>query len=636
MPPDSPREPGPIQATATLTVGLLLAVGAAGAAVAQVPPPGLALGNLLFLLAAWGAGIGVIHLLYFWFEKQDRIDAPLDDGRNMASDAPVTEGSPRLPLFGDRLQFILLFLLIILLGVAAGEALRVLTVPDTANATALRLAAILLAGGGFLTFVLLQFSRASARGAFNRLHAVLRLGWVVCVAYLLGAATLFLLLYSGWDATFWLTWAIALLLYALLLEAVVQTVARFYQPAKDREQGPTGGSLLLGWIGGRANPFAVLAENIERSYGVRLQDTWAFRFLLRAAEPLALIAIIILWLSTCLTVVPVQSQAVRVTLGQFATEPVGPGLHLTAPWPFGYLQQVDTQRVRSLEIGYGEDLGGPVLWNERHYAGEKNMLVGDGDEMLTINVPVYYRVADPVVFLRQTEDPINAVSQLASRQLLRAMAGHNSFGVMLAEREAIRDRIRVGLQEEIDRLGLGLEIVFVGLKDIHPPVDVAPAYQDVISAREDKLTYIIDGETYRTRRLPETQADAYRLLTQATAAGDQRILAAQGDTGRFRLVEEAQQAAPALFRTRLLLDQTEATLAAVPKIVIDRNAAAPTGGYLLDLRRLPRDPAPEPSFAPSNPLLNPATQPSPYIDENRPPPGAGGFDTGTDDLILPE
>ncbi|MEM1060646.1 MAG: protease modulator HflK, partial [Verrucomicrobiota bacterium] len=394
-----------------------------------------------------------------------------------------------------------------------------------------------------------------------------------------------------------------------------------------------------GWCFGRANPVAVFSETLERSYGVRLQDTWVARFLGRAVEPLLLAAAILLWLSTCFTVVPVQSEGVRVTLGKFAEAPVGPGLHLTPPWPFGSIEQVDTRRVRSLEIGYGEDLGGPVLWTERHYAGEKNMLVGEGDELLTVNVPVFYRISDPIAFLRHTENAETAVGQIAFRQLVRAMASADSFAIMLSRRDAIAGRIRTGIQEEIDRLGLGLEIMFVGLKDIHPPVDVAVAYQDVISAREDKLTYVIDGETYRARRLPETEADAHRSRMEAGADAAKRVLTAAGDTARFEMVEAAQRDQPGLFRTRLQLDHAEATLSAVPKVVIDHRAkATPGGGYLLDLRRLQRQATPG-GDTPATPLFDPTvTEPSPYVDENRPPPGQGGFEPApsSEDMNLPE
>jgi len=505
-----------------------------------------------------------------------------------------------------------------------------------------RLMALLLAGCAFVLFIANKYAIARAGAEIGRLQPALRLSWLCLLFLFADAVVIFLQIYTGWDWSQYLGWTATIVFYLLLVEVLVLAIAYFYQPARDRALKPAGDSLLLGWAFGKANPVAVFSDTLERSYGVRLRDTWVARFVAAAAEPLLLAAAVLLWLSTCFTVVPVQSEGVRVTLGKFSDDPLGPGLHLSAPWPFGHIHQIDTKRVRSLEIGYGEDLGGPVLWTERHYEGEKNMLVGDGDELLTVNVPVYYRISDPVAFLRHTESAEGAVSQLAFRQLVRAMASSDSFGIMIANREAIRESIRDGLQQEVDQLGLGLEVVFVGLKDIHPPIDVAGSYQDVISAQEDKLTYIIDGETYRIRRMPETRADVHRRVTQAEAAARQRELAAQGDTQRFVLVEEAQRGQPGLFRTRLLLDHIETSLAGVPKVVLDEKAAraaSANGGYLLDLRLLRRDAAPPVSQAPASPLFDPGTPGgTPYIDENRPPPGQGGFeeDLPADDMGLPE
>ena len=48
--------------------------------------------------------------------------------------------------------------------------------------------------------------------------------------------------------------------------------------------------------------------------------------------------------------------------------------------------------------------------------------------------------------------------------------------------------------------------MFVGLKDVHPPVDVAAAFQEVVSAQEEKDQTIDLARASRARILPDVKA----------------------------------------------------------------------------------------------------------------------------------
>jgi regulator of protease activity HflC (stomatin/prohibitin superfamily) len=63
--------------------------------------------------------------------------------------------------------------------------------------------------------------------------------------------------------------------------------------------------------------------------------------------------------------------------------------------------------------------------------------------------------------------------------------------------EVLTERI----QQEVDREGLGVEIVFLGLQGVHPPPEVATAYQEVIGAVQQKQAAILNGEAERNGTL---------------------------------------------------------------------------------------------------------------------------------------
>jgi regulator of protease activity HflC (stomatin/prohibitin superfamily) len=295
------------------------------------------------------------------------------------------------------------------------------------------------------------------------------------------------------------------------------------------------------------------------------------------------VAIILAWFSTCFTAVPTESHGVRMVWGRYVEPALEPGLYVTWPWPAEKIEIVPTQRVEQISLGFERDFGGPALWTEAHYEGEKNLLVGNGEELLSISVPIYYRIKDPVAYLKTTTDARAALISLAYRQLLAVTEARDSFRVMTVERQEISRALKQSLQNEIDRLHLGLEIVFVGLKDIHPPVAVAPSFQEVVSAEEQKSAFIYQANAYRLQTLAAAKQEAFRRQTGAEAALLQRTALAEGEAARFVLLATEDAAASNLFRIRLRLEALEKALAAPQKILITKPGAT-NNEFYLDLR----------------------------------------------------
>jgi len=162
---------------------------------------------------------------------------------------------------------------------------------------------------------------------------------------------------------------------------------------------------------------------------------------------------------------------------------------------------------------------------------------------------------------------------------------------MTEQRAEIAQQLKESLQQEVDQLGLGLQIMFVGLKDVHPPVDVAPAYQAVVSAQEEKERRIDLARASRVRVLPEAQAQASRIRVEQEAAYQQRVAAAQGEAARFSAIVQADRENSAVFRFRLKMDALEQVLGKPNKTIIAVPAQTKSELYL-DLRDINNLPPP--------------------------------------------
>ncbi|MGC3990441.1 MAG: protease modulator HflK [Chthoniobacteraceae bacterium] len=424
------------------------------------------------------------------------------------------------------------------------------------------------------------------------LTSSLALTRVTFLGCLLAAVAAFIFQVAQFDANAWVGWLLYALVAILMVEPLFGVALRFYQPKALRTPPRViGSSILLDVLFGRKASLREGISALEGLLGIKVGEVWVFRYVRESFEAILVGSAILGWLSTCLTAVPTGSQGVRVVLGRYDKTPLPAGLQVTWPWPIGQIEVVDSERVRDFSLGYDKDLSGPILWDESHFSGEKNLLVGDGETMLSINVPIFYRISDPVQFLQTANNVDTALRGMAERKLMEIAHVYGAFQIMTDDRELIAQKLQEGLQTEVTKLGLGLQILFVGMKDVHPPVDVAPAYQNVVSAEEQKQRMIDEANAYTARTLPAAQAQADRLEQDAQAQYATRVDQSKGESDRFLLVRNAAQEAPDLFRFRVKMDADEEALATPVKIILATPAQRATE-YYLDLRNTGEIPPP--------------------------------------------
>lgn len=518
-----------------------------------------------------------MHYLYFRYEVTDQ-------ERTAVSPAFATENRemPVLPWFQRKVQPACLF----------GGGLLVLnfvwwswpmTMPlEPGDVGVLRLSGSVLLGMSFAYYFMVRYiaSVRSQQGT-RMLDAPWHLAWLGFWISILVTAALFTYVYAQRDFGPWIGHSIDVVTALLVIETWVRSGLALYQPRTlEKNALPLGGSLALETLFSHENIWEVLVRRADASFGVKLRDGQTFQFLRRTIEPALLVVILMAWLSTCFTSIPTEAHGVRVRWGRYLSPPLDPGLYVTWPWPAEKIEIIPTERVENISLGFERDLGGAALWTEKHFEGEQNLLVGNGEELLSITVPVYYRIKDPLAYMETTTDAREALISLAYRQLLAVTEGRDSFRVMTVERQEIGHTLKQSLQQEVDRMHLGLEIVYVALEDIHPPVAVAPAYQDVVSAEEEMLANVHLAQGYQYQTVAQARQQAHRLQTEADADAEQRVALADGESAHFLNLASADTE---LFRLRLQMEAMEAALGKPQKVVVTP-AAATNQQIYLDLR----------------------------------------------------
>jgi len=259
-----------------------------------------------------------------------------------------------------------------------------------------------------------------------------------------------------------------------------------------------------------------------------------------------------------------------------------PGLHVKIPL-MESLSKVDMETVRKEEFGFRTKQPGiQSTFDRRGFDNEALMLTGDKN---VINVAwiVQYKVREPVDFLFSVRNVSQAVRDF-SEMVTRRIVGNMDFDYVLSNREIVAAQAKKELQDSIDRLRCGVQVVALQLQDINPPDPVKPAFNEVNEADQDMKRLVNEAEEQYNRVIPKARGDAKKTVEEARGYAIERINLAQGEAARFLAVSKEYLHAQDVTRRRLYLETMQEILPRFRQVwVMDEGQQGPLP--LLDLDR---------------------------------------------------
>ena len=239
--------------------------------------------------------------------------------------------------------------------------------------------------------------------------------------------------------------------------------------------------------------------------------------------------ILIIWAATGVyTVSPGEQAALRLFGAARQTTVTETGLHWWWPSPVGNRDVVQTVETRRMELGFRSGEAGVL----QPVAVEAQMISGDLN-IIDVQMVVQYNVKDLNHFLFRVYDPgENDGAQRnvapgrpdgrtlkdATEAALRLVVGQRGLGEVLAEqRTELEFSTQEKLQEIVDSYEAGLNIISVELQKVEAPEDVRAAFNDVLQARQDKVTAVNLAQAYENQVIPEARGRAEQIIQPAEA-----------------------------------------------------------------------------------------------------------------------
>jgi membrane protease subunit HflK len=116
---------------------------------------------------------------------------------------------------------------------------------------------------------------------------------------------------------------------------------------------------------------------------------------------------------------------------------------------------------------------------------------------------------------------------------------------VLFERSRLIVAARQHLQDSLDLYKTGLKVTEFTLQNARPPEEVKTAFDDAISAREDKSRIESEATAYASKIVPEARGAAQRIKAESEGYRAATIAKAEGDAQRFTLLVGQYRKSPA-------------------------------------------------------------------------------------------
>jgi regulator of protease activity HflC (stomatin/prohibitin superfamily) len=580
----------------------LLVVCTAGFAVARYANSLAGIVSLVFI------AVGVLVAAVSWFqmglEERQRLEAlELDELAKGHAKSAMFEStdSEVLPAKRSREQFerffVPLFTALLCLMMATGSYLlwRWLSKPATvAVVKDPTLGLSLFALFALVLFLLGKFSSTIARLQNNRLlrpgASYLLLGAYLCAAVSIGIISVWA---GAPKADFYVAHVLCILLALIAAETLVNLILEIYRPrVRGKVERPLYESRLVGLLGQPEGLITTAAQALDYQFGFKVSETWFYRlFVERALIWLIILQVAVLFLSTGVVFIESGEQGLLERFGKpvEGRTLLNPGPHLVCPWPVDKVYRFRTDQIQSFEIGTAPDAireeGKVILWTVAH-AKEDNFLVANRDKsaaqvsdtnevkrtppvsLLTGTMPVQYQITNLVLWAYHNEDSPSLLQDVASREIVRFLAGVDMNEVMSYGRGAAADMLQQRIQSAAEGYGLGAKIVSVGLQDLHPPVKVAGDYEKVIAATHTKRAKILGARADQIKTNALAEAQATNVINLAVAQRKRSEMGARSSAALFTNQIPAYQAAPSVYLERAYLDTFVRATAGARKYVI--------------------------------------------------------------------
>ena len=268
-----------------------------------------------------------------------------------------------------------------------------------------------------------------------------------------------------------------------------------------------------------------------------------------------------IWIASGFYIVNEGQNGVVLRFGKYA-EITTPGLRWHIPYPIESRQMVNVSQVRSVEVGYRNNVKSKVL--------KESLMLTDDENIVDVQFAVQWVVKSPRDYVFENRSPDDTVLQAAETAIREVVGKSTMDHVVQQGRADVQARVHKLMQTILDRYKTGIEVQKLNMQNAQPPEKVQAAFEDAVKAGQDRERQKNEGQAYANDVLPKAKGMAARLMQEAEGHRQRVEQEAVGDAERFNQVVVEYKKAPQVTRDRLYLDAMQQIMSSTTKIVIEK------------------------------------------------------------------
>ncbi|MGF6671197.1 protease modulator HflK [Pseudomonas monsensis] len=503
--------------------------------------------------------------------------------------------------------------MLVLLGIEQAWNLALPAAAVGLSATVGAVMALLLA---FALLVLERHLAQESPAQWPEAGSLAQLTRVVIITLVLGALCL---LFASESAVWPVRVAVltGILPGLVAIELLLRAVLSLFSPRREQLEptllARTFIADLLRWP---PQPLLALQHELHNRFGIDLRQIWAFSYMRRAFLPVLALVVGLGWLLTGIHEIPLQGRGIYERFGK-PVQVFAPGLHVGLPWPLGRVLNVENGVVHELATSVGENPApvqpdpaeGPApmtanrLWDASHVNDKSQVIASSRGEqqsfqIVNMDVRFVYRIglSDQAALAANynSADVPTLIRSTASRILVHDFASRTLDGLLGTDRVGLGDQIGRAVQNDLQKLDSGVEILATVVEAIHPPAGAANAYHSVQAAQIGAQALIARERGAAAEASNQAQLQASLARDQASANAREINASAQAAELKFTAEQKAYASAGQAFVLEQYLSQLSQGLSKAKLLVLDHRLGGSSNAPTIDLRTftLPADPSP--------------------------------------------
>lgn len=326
-----------------------------------------------------------------------------------------------------------------------------------------------------------------------------------------------------------------------------------------------------------------LLDTLEKHTGISLKSLWSIKYVTEILPSAILVLLAVLLVASCVYKVEPYEKAAVYRFGSLEETSVkGAGLHFKLPWPIEKAEIYEVDRVQNMTIGYESNDTMDNMWTESHSVEEYKLLTGNGNELVSVNIKLIYKIDDLYTYLTVSSNPEAILSSKAYEFMMNKTNSTDLDTILSVDRTGLSKELLSALNEFTKEYKVGLSVEEVIIESIHPPVELSGVYQSVVSADVKKTTTITNAEAEAEKLILNAEKEAETVVVKAKENQSTKVSDATKEMTVYKAALEEYRKRPAAFKLSKYVDTYEKVIAGNKVYVFSPNIDSELSQYIIN------------------------------------------------------